>query len=231
MVKAIRIAVLALLAITGLLVMAACDTGSPAVPTAAPARPTATTEPVDSHRLRPRATPTTEEVASTVEPTQDIQVDVPTAVPTVDFGISYATYKSKGGDWSIDYPNDWQVSEQDPNVQFVEPSEQAFVQVTSSTMDPSNTNEDLVKIASDQLKQAFGDTYVEQGQEKQNDGSYRIDFTFTADDAEWAGQTFVEGRQSNLYMLFLATSKAQEESDKYNAIFNHVIDSYTLPDK
>jgi hypothetical protein len=152
-------------------------------------------------------------------------------VPTQDFGVTYRSYTGKSGNWGIDYPSDWQVSEQDPNVQFIEPSQAAFIQVTTSAMDPSKTNQDLAQIASDQFAQAFGASYKEQDREVQNDGSYRIDFTFNASDADWAGQVFVEGRQSNLYMLLLATSQAQAQSDLYNSIFTHVIDSYTLPSK
>jgi hypothetical protein len=121
------------------------------------------------------------------------------------------------------------VNEQDPNVQFIEPSQSAFIQVTTSTMDPSNTNEDLVQLASEKFAESFGDSYKEQGREVQNDGSYRLDFTFSADDAQWDGQVFVEGRRSKLYMLLLATSQAQSQADLYNSIFSHVIDSYTLP--
>ncbi len=98
-------------------------------------------------------------------------------------------------------------------------------------MDPGKTNEDLVKIASDQLKAGFGETYLELAREQQSDGSYRIDFTFNIAGIDWSGQTFVEGRQSNLYMLFLATPQAQSQSEKYIAIFNHVLSSYVLPEK
>ncbi|MEO8287907.1 MAG: hypothetical protein ABI670_15875 [Chloroflexota bacterium] len=279
--KPVRGAILALIAVLTMLSLAACDSGGgPVIPTAAPARPTATTEAVNPHRLRPRATPTTEEIAvedPTVEvvadqptaeviadeptaeviadePTPDVVVEEPTAEvvadeptpevvvdePTAevvadeptpaDADVVYETYFGKQGDWSLDYPNDWQLTEDDPNTQFLEPSGEAFMQITSSAMDSTNTNEDLVKLASDQFKESFGDTYEETGQEKQNDGSYRIDFSFTLEGVKWVGQTFVEGRQSQLYMLLLATSAAEEQSDRYDAIFNHVISSYTLPD-
>jgi hypothetical protein len=231
MAKSIRAFLLALAASVALFTLTACDMpGAAATPTPATTRPTATTEAVKPHTLRPRATPT-DIVVVNEEPTEEVQVEEPTAEPDQDFGIVYATYTGKNGDWSVDYPDDWQVSEDDPNVQFIEPAGEAFIQVTSSEMDSSNTNEDLVQIAGEQLAQAFGPTYLEQGREKQSDGSYRIDFTFTADNADWVAQTFVEGRQSNLYMLFLATSQAEEQSDKYTSIFTHVIDSYVLPEQ
>ncbi len=228
MLKSIRVIVLGFLAFAALLALGACDAGGSSTPTAVP-RPTATTEAVQPHRLRPVATPTV--AVALAQPTVDTQVQAPTAIPTQDFGVTYTGYTGKSGTWSIDYPNTWQVSEQDPNVQFIEPSQSAFIQVTTSAMDPSKTNLDLAQIASDQFAQAFGASYKEQDREMQNDGSYRVDFTFNADDADWAGQVFVEGRQSNLYMLLLATTQAQAQSDLYNSVFTHVIDSYTLPSK
>jgi hypothetical protein len=228
MVKSIRVIVLALLAFAALLALGACDSGGSSTPAAVP-RPTATTEAVQPHRLRPVATPTAD--VANPQPTVDTQAQAPTAVPTQDFGITYTNYTGKSGTWSIDYPNTWQVLEQDPNVQFVEPKQAAFIQVTTSPMDPSKTNKDLAQIASDQFALAFGASYKEQNRELQNDGSYRVDFTFNPGDADWAGQVFVEGRQSNLYMLLLATSQAQAQSDLYQSIFTHVIDSYILPSK
>jgi len=226
--KSIRVIVLALVVFAALPALAACDSGGSSTPTAVP-RPTATTEPVQPHRLRPLATPTAE--AANPQPTVDTQVQAPTAVPTQDFGITYTNYTGKTNNWSIDYPSTWQILEQDPNVQFVEPKQAAFIQVTTSPMDPSKTNKDLAQIASDQFALAFGASYKEQDRELQNDGSYRVDFTFYPGDGEWAGQVFVEGRQSNLYMLLLATSQAEVQSDLYQSIFTHVIDSYTLPSK
>jgi len=226
MAKSMRVVFLVLLTLLIALSMSACDSGG-GLPTTATPRPTATTEAVQPHRLRPLATPT-EEAANTEQPTE--QAEVPTAIPTQDFGITYTAYTGKGGDWSVDYPSDWQVTEQDPNVQFAEPSHSAIIQVTSSDMDPSNTNLDLVQLASQQFANTFGDSSKEQDRELQTDGSYRIDFTFNADNTDWDGQVFVEGRQSKLYMLLLATSHAQAQSDLYNSIFTHVIDSYTLPE-
>lgn len=233
MIKSMRVIILVLVALAGLVAMAACDSGGgPAAPTAS-VRPTATTEPIEPHRLRPRATPSpTVEVANATEqPTQEVQAAEPTPEPTVDFGITYTNYKGKLGNWSIDYPDGWKLVEDDPNTQFLEPSEEAIIQVTASVMDPKNTNEDLVKLASDNLRQSFGESYVESNQEKQNDGSYRIDFTFNLGGVDYSGQTFVEGRQSILYMLFLATTQAAADSDKYYEIFNHAISSYVLPPK
>lgn len=215
-----------------LLVLAGCDSGGAPDTPGVVTRPTATTEPVQPHRLRPRDTPTVEEATTNEESTPDTQAEeAPTDVPPVDFGITYTHYEGKSGDWSIDYPEGWKLVEEDPNTQFIEPSEEALIQVTASAMNPSNTNDDLVKLASDNLRQSFGESYVESNREQQNDGSYRIDFTFNIGGADYLGQTFVEGRQSRLYMLFFATIQSAKDSDRYYEIFSHAIDSYVLPEK
>ncbi len=234
-------------------------TGGVDQPVATPGRPTATVEAVRPRATNPPATATSEvvpeEATSTpeeVEPATatprprptatrrptatEIPTEEPTEEPTAteveEFPTSeagYLNYVAPEGDWSIDYPDNWVVNEEPPNYQFLEPSGEAFTQVTySSGAAGSTSNEELAQLASTQFESSF-DNYEESGQTEQNDGSYRIDFKFYAGDIQWDAQAFVEGRQGSLYMLMLATTERAFEDGTYDDIIDHVISSYVVP--
>ncbi len=93
MMKSIQVIFFALAALAALFTLAACDSGgAPATPVVS-TRPTATTEAIQPHRLRPRATPTVEEASINEQPTEVAQAENPTPESTVDSGVTYTTYK------------------------------------------------------------------------------------------------------------------------------------------
>jgi hypothetical protein len=233
-------------------------------PTAAPARPTATVEAVRPHPTRPpRPTATLVVVFDTETPTPTVQSDFgnffnntptpsdnglfnDTPTPSDNGGFfnntptaegdttQYKVYRAPEGDWSLEYPSDWLVNVDVPNYQFSNVLGDAFIQETYSQLDSSTTNEDMVKVASEQFQANF-ENYVESDQVKQSDGSYRIDFKFDVPDdtgantTQWDAQAFVETRRQHLYMLMLATTQDAYSAGTYDDIISHVIDSYSVP--
>ena len=243
-------------------VLAACGTDAP---TATPARPTATVEAVRPHPTRPpRPTATEVVVFDTETPVPTVQSDFgdffnDTPTPSDNGGFfsdtptpfdsggffddtptpegdttQYTVYVAPEGDWSLEYPSDWLVNVDAPNYQFSNVLGDAFIQETYSQLDSATTNEDMVKIASEQFQANF-QNYIESGQVKQKDGSYRIDFKFDVSDdtggntTQWDAQAFVETRRQHLYMLLLATTQDAYLAGTYDDIIGHVIDSYTVP--
>lgn len=186
-------------------------------PTATP-RKKATPTPVDE------PTEIIEEATATLEEPTEV-VDQPTAVP---YTGDYTLYEGPEGGWSVEYPSEWQVTEDPPNYQFLDKDGTGFIQVTYSAGISGMTHEELANIASDQFSKSF-DSYEEQGLEEQSDGSYRIDFLFKVDGQQWDAQAFVEGRNDGLYMLLLAFTEEEYQAGKYDDIINHVISSYTVP--
>jgi hypothetical protein len=239
--------------------LAAC--GSEA-PTAAPARPTATVEAVRPHPTRPpRPTATKVVVFDTETPTPEDSGgffsntptpsgnggffdDTPTPFDNGGFfnntptpagdNTQYTVYAAPEGNWSLEYPSDWRVNIAVPNYQFSNVLGDAFIQETYSQLDSATTNDDMVKVASEQFQANFAN-YIESGQVKQSDGSYRIDFKFDVSDdtggntTQWDAQAFVETHQQHLYMLMLATTQDAYLAGTYDDIISHVIDSYTVP--
>ena len=229
-------------------------------PTAAPARPTATVEAVRPHPTRPpRPTATLVVVFDTETPTPSDNGffnntptpsdngffnDTPTPsdnggffnnTPTSEGNTTqYTVYEPTGGDWSLEYPSDWQVNVNEPNYQFSNALGDAFIQETYSVLDSTATNEDMVKVASEQFQANF-ENYIESDQVQQNDGSYRIDFKFDVPDdtgastTQWDAQAFVETHNQHLYMLMLATTQDAYLAGTYDDIISHIIDSYTVP--
>jgi hypothetical protein len=216
------------------LVLTAC--GSEA-PTATPARPTATVEAVRPHPTRPpRPTPTEVVVFALDTPTPfdfntGFEDDTPT--PVLDF-TDYATYQAPEGNWSLEYPSDWDVNVDVPNYQFSNAIGDAFVQETYSELDSTMASEDLAQLASEQFDANF-ENYIESDQVEQKDGSYRIDFKFDVSDGtggdtiQWDAQAFVESHQKHLYMLMLATTQDAYLEGTYDAIIGHIIESYKVP--
>jgi hypothetical protein len=233
--------------------LAACDaTGGVGQPEATPGRPTATVQAVRTRTPRPLATATLEEFfpedatatpEELEEPTstprrratstpEEEPTEEPTATiedePTPVAEAGYRLYQADEGDWSLEYPEDWIVNESPPNVQFLEPAGEAFIQLTFSEGGGLLTNEELADLASEQFEINFED-YVERGRTEQGDGSWRIDFNFSASGSDWHAQTFVEGRQGNLYMLLLATTEDAFQDGTYSDIIDHVLATYTVP--
>ena len=251
---ALAVACIAIVALAG------CGTDAP---TATPARPTATVEAVRPHPTRPPRPTATEVVVFDTEtptptdfgnffnstptpsgnggffddtPTPDDNGGFFADTPTPEGEITqYTVYEGPQGDWSLEYPSDWQVNVEEPNYQFSNDLGDAFVQETYSPVDSTTTNEDMVQVASEQFQANFKN-YIENGQVKQSDGSYRIDFKFDVPDdtggnttTQWDAQAFVETHQGHLYMLMLATTQDAYEAGTYDDIISHVIDSYTVP--
>jgi hypothetical protein len=186
-------------------------------------------------------TPTPEEIVFEDTPTPEVIVentptvevfveDTPTPEESIgdDGNVYYELYEADEGGWSIEYPDTWQVNEAPPNIQFLEPNGEAFIQVTYSPVDEASTNEDLATLTSEQFAQTFGESYVEVNREEQADGSYRLDFGFEVSGIPWVAQVFVEQRGDGVYLLMLATSKSETRSDYYDAIFDYVIQSYKV---
>lgn len=241
----IRLVLMLVLACGAAFMLTACGSDAP---TAAPARPTATVEAVRPHPTRPpRPTPTQLVVFDTETPTPSgsgFFDDTPTPsdnggffnnTPTpADNTTEYTVYKPTGGDWSLEYPSDWLVKVNEPNYQFSNAPGDAFIQETYSLLDSASTNDDMVKVASEQFQANFVN-YIESDQVKQNDGSYRIDFKFDVSDdtgantTQWDAQAFIETRRQHLYMLMLATTQDAYLAGTYDDIISHVIDSYTVP--
>lgn len=177
---------------------------------------------------KPRSTATATEIVE--EPTEIIEE--PTEVieePTQTGGdVEYTYYEAPEGGWSLDYPSDWEVNVEAPNYQFLEKSGEAFIQVTYSEGTSGMSHEELAQGVSDQFAKSF-DNYVESGMTEQSDGSYRIDFKFSASGIDWDAQVFVEGRNDQLYMLLLATTEDAYQAGTYEDIIAHVISSYSVP--
>lgn len=235
-----------------LFVLAACDaTGGVGEQQVTPGRPTSTVQAVNT---RPRATATLEEFFP-VDPTEEVEAtntprvratatrepeptEEPTEEPTATTEVEeptpvivgdYTLYNASEGGWSLEYPADWDLNEDPPNTQFLEPTTgEAFIQVTFSEDAGDLSHEELANLASDQFAISFED-YVESGKTEQSDGSYRIDFKFSAGGIDWDAQAFVEGRQGNLYMLMLATTEDAYQLSTYEDIISHVISSYSVP--
>lgn len=221
-------------------------------PTATPARPTATVEAVRPHPTRPpRPTPTEVVVFDTETPIPTVQSGFDnffnnTPTPSDNGGFfndtptpegdttQYTVYLAPDGDWSLEYPSDWLINVDVPNYQFSNVLGDAFIQETYSQLDSATTNEDMVKVASEQFQANFVN-YIESDQVKQSDGSYRIDFKFDVSDdtgantTQWDAQAFVETRRQHMYMLMLATTQDAYLAGTYDNIISHVINSYTIP--
>lgn len=242
-----------------LMVLAACDaTGGVGGATPTAGRPTSTVEPVKTRTPKPEATATLEEFFP-VDPTEEVDeptstprsratatpVEEPTEVieepteiieeptevieePTAGIDGDYSLYEGPEGGWSIEYPSDWEVSEDPPNYQFLEQSGEAFIQVTYSEGTSGMSHEELAQGVSDQFAKSF-DNYVETAMTEQDDGSYRIDFKFSASGIDWDAQVFVEGRNDQLYMLLLATTEDAYQAATYEDIITYVISSYSVP--
>jgi hypothetical protein len=197
-----------------------------------PDDPTATPggEEEPSSTPRPRATSTPEELPTaepTAVPTEE-PIEEPTEEPTAVVGGGYEFYVADEGGWSLEYPTGWFVSEAPPNYQFLAEDGDAFIQVTYSEGAGGLTNEELTELASNQFDLTFDD-YDEQARTEQGDGSWRIDFKFSSNGVPWDAQTFVEGRQGNLYMFMLATTEEAFQAGTYDDIISYVISSYSVP--
>ncbi len=153
----------------------------------------------------------------------------PTATPGTPTAGGYTLYTAAKGGWSIEYPSNWTVRESTTNYTFLEPSQEAFIQVTFDEGKAGNkSQEELANSTSAGLAIAF-ENYDEQAVTEQTDGSYRIDFKFTVTGVAWDAQAFVEGRQGNLYILMLATTEAAYQAATYDDIITYVIASYSVP--
>lgn len=247
---AIRFMMLLGFVMVGVFGLAACNaTGtSPTDPTAG--RPTATAEPVrpratSTPRIKedPTSTPVEEDEPTATpeeedEPTPTVRVratptteEEPTpeeGEPTQVSAGGFVRYDGPEGDWSIEYPEDWQVIESPPNYQFLETTGEAFVQLTYTAGGGQISNEELADIATAQFESSF-ENYSEYNREVQSDDSVRIDFTFSAGGIDWDAQVFIEGRQGDLYMLLLATTEDAFQAGTYQKTIDYMIGSYELP--
>ncbi|GIV98133.1 MAG: hypothetical protein KatS3mg057_2790 [Herpetosiphonaceae bacterium] len=154
----------------------------------------------------------------------------PAAEPTTVRGpvgseVVFNTYHASEGDYTIDYPEDWTVNEEPPNVQFLAPNEEALVQVTYSDIGGTLSQDQLVDIASESLADGFGDGYVEEDRVPQADGSTRIDFRIE-EQTELTGSVWVEQHGTKLYMLLMMVETTK--SSEYTDIFNHILSSYSI---
>lgn len=207
--------VLAVLAVLASMALSACG-DSPAAPANTATLPTRTVSQATSTVVVAVPTGTTMVAGN------------PTSGSLGDTGnVTYKTYTGKTGNWSIDYPSTWTVNETGPTTQFLGPKQETFSQVTYSDVGGKLDTATLVKIASDNLKASFGDSYVESKQEKQADGSTRIDFTFNQGTQKYAGYAFVEQRGTGLYLLMLIANPT--DAAKYDPIFSHIVSTYVLP--
>lgn len=237
-----HVVLLALLALA-LVPLSACDT-SPAITPVAPNNPlraTATTalQPTGTVGALPGTpiTPITPIAPAlpgiaTVKPLipepPATGVPVSTASSTPAGGnIIYKHYNAGLGGWSIDYPQSWQTSVISPNVQFLDLTGNALIQVTYGELAQQYDPEELVQLASANMQKDFGDTYVQKSQAQQADGSTRIDFAVAGASATFNGQTIVGQRGTGLYILMLLDKAGTEVA--YQPVFDHALQSYSLP--
>ena len=230
-----------LIALLTLFALAACGGSNVPANTPAPTNTAATNgggddaEPTNTRA--PRATRTT-----AAEPTDTREAratntrvaratNTPEADDSADDGgdipADWETYESSAGAWSISYPSDWTVNDAtDPNVQFLSPTNDAFVQVTYADVGGELDPEQLVDLASTQLGGSFPG-YEETGREEQPDGSTRLDFTFEQQGTALDGRVFIEQRGTGLYMLMFVT-EADATAD-YQETFEQILASYVTP--
>lgn len=141
--------------------------------------------------------------------------------------VTYKNYASKEGNWSIDYPSTWTVNQMALTTQFLGPNTEAFSQVTYTDIGGALDPDTLVDTASTSLKTSFGTSYNETKREKQPDGSTRLDFTFEQSGIKFNGNAFVEERGTGLYILMNVNLPAAGQ--KYFGIFQHIVESYKVP--
>lgn len=141
--------------------------------------------------------------------------------------VTYKTYTSKEGNWSIDYPSTWTVNQLASTTQFLGPNAEAFSQVTYTDIGTALDLDTLVDTASKSLKTSFGTSYNETKREKQPDGSTRLDFTFEQSSIKFNGSAFIEERGTGLYILM--NISLPDVAQKYSGVFQHIVESYKVP--
>jgi hypothetical protein len=142
------------------------------------------------------------------------------------------TISSLEGDFSIGCPDNWKVDVDTRSLECLHPDEEVVIQIRTNELAESEQNKKLAEDTNEELRNAFGENYVaeDDNMEEQGDGSYRIDFDVTANEEhgtpEMVGRAFVE-EHDKIYFLFMILIDASKVED-YSDIVEEIIDSYTI---
>lgn len=137
--------------------------------------------------------------------------------------LTFNTYTSITGTWSMDYPQYWGVTKTADGASFSPPGDTltrvvAAYRPTTSTVDVAALPQQIGK----ELQQSYGASYKEVNRQTHGNAA-QVSFTATVAGVALDGNTFAEQRGSGLYLFsFLGKTGDSTYNDVFSLIFNSI---------